>query len=99
MRTIDNEAFATDLALDLLDRILVYDHYDGRITARQALLHPFFRSLNHDASETIEDYNRDVLTLSQKQNIIVRSSYNKSQNEIKHQMIAGKDNDELLMYR
>jgi hypothetical protein len=89
MRTIDNEAFATDLALDLLDRILVYDHYDGRITASQALLHPFFRSLNRDASKTIEDYNRDVLTLSQKQNIIVRSSYNKSQNEIKHQMKAG----------
>jgi serine/threonine protein kinase len=99
MRTIDNEAYATDEALDLLDRILVYDHDDGRITARQALLHPFFRTLNRDASVTIEDYNKDVLSLSQKKNIIVRSSDNNSQNKIKHQMIAGKNNDESLMYR
>ena len=92
---MDNEAYATDMALDLLDRILVYDHDDdGRITARQALLHPYFRSLNHDASKTIDEYNRDVLSLSQKKkmkkkkkNIVSTSSDNKHQT-------AGKDNDE-----
>lgn len=104
MRSMDNEAYATDVALDLLDRILVYDHDDdGRITARQALLHPFFRSLNHHASKTIDDYNRDVLSLSQKKkmkkmkkknnNIVVKSSDNNIQNKIKYQT-TGKDNDE-----
>lgn len=105
MRTIDNEAYATDVALDLLDRLLVYDHVDGRITASQALLHPFFKSLNQHASKTIVNYNRDVLSLSQrkkmqmkkkmmekKNSIVVKSSNNHTQNEIKHQT-TGKDDD------
>ena len=36
-----NRHLATPLALDLLSQMLLYDH-TARITASQALLHPFF---------------------------------------------------------
>ena len=39
-----NEKYATDDALDLLDRILVYDHME-RITASEAMQHPYFDSI------------------------------------------------------
>eukprot|EP01022_Parablepharisma_sp_SALTPOND_P000935 TRINITY_DN105289_c0_g1_i1.p1 TRINITY_DN105289_c0_g1~~TRINITY_DN105289_c0_g1_i1.p1 ORF type:complete len:206 (+),score=9.66 TRINITY_DN105289_c0_g1_i1:682-1299(+) len=39
----DNAAFASKDALDLLSRMLVYDH-NARITAKEALSHPYFQS-------------------------------------------------------
>lgn len=40
----DNKDLATKDALDLLNKLLVYDH-DKRITAKEALYHPFFDSV------------------------------------------------------
>ena len=39
--TEDNKLLATDDALDLLNRMLVYDHQQ-RVTAKEAMEHPFF---------------------------------------------------------
>ncbi|KAI9209479.1 casein kinase II [Polychytrium aggregatum] len=36
-----NEQWATDLALDLIDRLVRYDHAE-RLTAQEAMVHPFF---------------------------------------------------------
>ena len=38
-----NKNFATDLAIDLLDKLLIYD-FSERLSAKQALEHPYFLS-------------------------------------------------------
>lgn len=43
-----NSALATDAAINLLDRMLRYDHQD-RISAAEALQHPFFAGAGADA--------------------------------------------------
>lgn len=40
----DNKEFCTKEALDLLKRMFIYDH-EQRITAHEALKHPFFDSI------------------------------------------------------
>lgn len=44
----DNSEFCTEVALDLLSKMLVYNHNE-RITAKKALSHPFFASLSQDS--------------------------------------------------
>ena len=48
-------AYATDNVLDLLSRTLVYDP-KKRISAKDALLHPYFKSLNTNAYDNINDF-------------------------------------------
>lgn len=43
----NNREFATSNAIDLLTKMLVIDHQQ-RITAKQALKHPYFKSMDTD---------------------------------------------------
>ena len=54
-RTHSYSTYATDEVLDLLSRILVYDP-KTRISAKDALLHPYFKSLNKNAFVRITDF-------------------------------------------
>ena len=48
--TSDNRRFFTADAIDLLDKLLRYDHQE-RLTAKEALAHPYFESVrNHEQS-------------------------------------------------
>lgn len=42
--TPDNQALCSNEALDLLSKMLVYDH-EERITPKDAMLHPYFAEL------------------------------------------------------
>ena len=42
--TPNNKAVATDLAIELLDKLLVYDHQD-RVTAKEAMRMPYFEGM------------------------------------------------------
>ena len=77
MRTMDNEEYATDMALDLLDRLLVYDH-EHRLTARQALHHPYLRGYSRVAMSSIDAFNEKVHSMKDRG----RASY-VSRNNIK----------------
>jgi casein kinase II subunit alpha len=39
-----NEQFATSEAIDLLSKMLIYDH-NARITPKDALMHPYFQNM------------------------------------------------------
>ena len=54
-RTDSNGAYVTDEVLDLLSRTLIYDP-QKRISAKDALLHPYFKSLNTNAYDSINDF-------------------------------------------
>ena len=59
-RNHSNGAYATDNVLDLLSRTLVYDP-TKRISAKDALLHPYFKSLNTNASVSIKDFYQNLM--------------------------------------
>lgn len=42
-----NQHLASPEALDLIDKLLRFDHY-ARLTAREAMAHPYFMSINND---------------------------------------------------
>lgn len=48
----DNRDFATEDAINLIDKLLVYDH-DKRLTAQQAMEHPFFHPVSTSYELTI----------------------------------------------
>lgn len=54
---ITNEDLSSDEAFDLLDKCLQYDHMD-RITAEEALLHPYFNPVRdlviNDSSNSVQ---------------------------------------------
>lgn len=47
MRTPQNEAYATNEAIDLVSRLLLIDHAK-RLTAREAMTHPYFAELRKE---------------------------------------------------
>lgn len=49
-----NEKFCTNDALDLINKTLVFDH-SKRISAEEALLHPFFTEVIKEYKEINED--------------------------------------------
>lgn len=48
--TADNQHLVTPEALDLLDRMLRYNHQE-RITAKEAMEHPFFAPVRQAAQQ------------------------------------------------
>lgn len=43
--TSDNQRYMSNEAIDLLDKLLVYDH-QKRLTAKEAMAHPYFGELH-----------------------------------------------------
>lgn len=50
----ENQHLVNEEALDLLDKLLVYDHYE-RILPKEAFEHPYF-------APVLEYYNNDMVT-------------------------------------
>ncbi|KAJ1882755.1 Casein kinase II subunit alpha [Kickxella alabastrina] len=50
--TIENQRFVSPEAIDFLDRLLRYDHME-RLTAKEAMSHPYFDPVRQKAEESI----------------------------------------------
>ncbi|KAJ2084537.1 Casein kinase II subunit alpha, partial [Coemansia sp. S142-1] len=51
--TIENQRFVSTEAMDFLDRLLRYDHME-RLTAKEAMSHPYFDPVREKAKESDE---------------------------------------------
>jgi casein kinase II subunit alpha len=50
LRTAQNEEYVTNEAIDLISKMLLIDH-SKRITAREAMSHPYFAELNKETTK------------------------------------------------
>jgi len=49
-KTTENQHLVSPEVMDLIDRMLIYDHA-ARILPKEAMLHPYFRPLRDEATE------------------------------------------------
>jgi len=56
--TMENQHLATNDAIDLLDKLLKYDHQE-RLTAKEAMVHPYFNSVREKENITNQTKDKD----------------------------------------